>query len=184
MSALEQREQSMKKDERVGLLFGYHKEMYRDAFEKPTFREQCCSVYCARKSAIPWALAISVSFIIIGTMATLYGFFLPSIYLSWSFDVNSNLTMTTKDASSRFQNEVKSLQDIYHDRDAFVITGLSIFFVGGVILSLALLVPLCIAGWGMDRVPSPSGITVMNELRHGNRRTDNCIQAYTEEQEF
>ncbi len=181
MMSMEERESSYKRGEQEGLLLGYHKEMYKDAFEKPTLRERCCAVYCARNSKTSWAFAVSAIFIIIGTLATLYGYFIPSMYMSLTTGVNSNLTTTIRD-KSRLERETESMMKMYRERDVFVLVGLSVLFLGGLILSLALLVPLCVAEWAMERLPSPSRIIVMNELQRGNgKREENCIDRAKED---
>eukprot|EP00795_Rhopilema_esculentum_P007527 gene7527-13308_t len=180
---MEQKGQSTKNTENVGLLFGYHKELYKNRYDKPSLAQQCCSVYCARGSNTLFALSFSVALIIIGTLCTVYGYFLPSLFLSLSSDVSENMTMTMKNSSdlSRFEKESKSLSDIYEERDGFVIAGLVILFCGGLVVSLALLLPLCMER-GIGKLPSSSHIMVKNELGdRGARIAENSLNSYTEE---
>eukprot|EP00794_Sanderia_malayensis_P004627 gene4627-5234_t len=184
---------SLKKNESVGLLFGYHEKMYKDDAieEKPTFVKQCYSSYCAPNGVTSWVIAISIVFIVMGTLATLLGCMLPAIYISWNVDINSNLTMArvstgdnNRSIGSRFETETKLLNDIYRARDLFVIVGLCVLFVGGLVMSFALLAPLCVVNWSRVKRPaSPTSITVTSELDQGYKSTDhNGIKSYTEEE--
>ena len=178
--SLKRRDESPSKNEKVGLLFGYHKEMYKDKEKKPSLLSQCCAVYCAKGSLTSWLISFSIGIMIIGILCTLYGYFLPAMYLSLSPEIDANMTLIDKN-ENRFKKEMKSLNDIYYDRDAFIISGLVILFVGGLVISMSLLLPLCI-GRGIERIPSSSPITVKNELGTTLLRGDeNCLNTYTEE---
>ena len=172
--SVEERQKSSRVDEKIGLLLGYHQEMNKDAFDTPTAIEQCCAVYCARNSYSSWAFAVSACCMIMGTLCTLYGYFLPSMYLSLSPEVYSNITIV---GSSRIESERKAMSKVYYDRDVFLIVGLSLVFLGGLVLSLAMLVPLYIAEKNLEQIPSSSRISVKNELRLEPSREENCIQA-------
>lgn len=179
MSA-DQREASTKRDENVGLLFGYHKEMYRDRKSKASLTQQFCAVYCGRGSVTSWTISFSIGLMIMGVLCALYGYFLPSMYLSLSPEIDANMTVTER-SKDRFERELTSLHEMYNDRDIFIASGLVVLFLGGLMMSLSLLVPLCI-GESIDRVPSSSHIRVKNELGTATaRRTDNCLNPFTEE---
>lgn len=173
-------EQPARLNENIGLLFGYHKDMYKD--EHPSLREQCCRIYCNHRTKTWWALAMSVNLIIIGTLCTLYGYFLPSLYLSLSSDVNKNRTMIEShgNSQSHVEKEVEGLRSIYHSRDIFVIVGLGMLFSGGLILSLALLLPFCFER-RFEKIPSSSRITVKNELGAREHSAANSVKSYSEE---
>ena len=180
---MEMKDEASNKNEKVGLLFGYHKEMYRDTETKPSLAKQCCVVYCARGSMISWSLSFSIGIIIIGVLCTLYGYYLPVMYLSLSSEIDTNMTLVGK-SKMRFEKEAKSLNKMYHDRDAFIISGLAILFLGGLVISVSLLLPLCYSRGtrGMEMIPSSSHITVKNELGTVSSRTEeNCLNTYTEE---
>lgn len=178
--SVENQEKSSKKDENIGLLFGYHKEMYRDKQKKVPILTQCCAVYCARGSITSWTISFSIGLVIIGVLCTLYGYFLPMMYLSLSSEINANMTLVNKD-KKYFETEAKSLNEIYSEKDAFVISGLVILFIGGLMMSLSLLVPLCV-GRSIERIPISTGISVKNELGGATARmTENCSNSYMEE---
>ena len=178
MASQEPKQETLKKDENVGLLFGYHKDMYRERQGKPSFAKQCYAIYCARGSITSWTISFAIGIIIMGILCTLYGYFLPSMYFSLTSDVSANMTIN---GEKNYEKEARSLRDIYRGRDIYIIAGLVVLFLGGMMMSLSLLLPLCI-GSGVDRIPTSSHITVRNELGTATaRRGENYLNSYTEE---
>ena len=125
---------------------------------------------------------MSVNLMIIGILCTLYGYFLPSLYLSLSSDVSKNMTMITShgNSQSHAEKEAEGLSSIYHSRDIFVIAGLGMLFSGGLMMSLALLLPFCFER-RFEKLPSSSHITVKNELGGREHSAENSVKSYTEE---
>ena len=176
----ERKEISSNSDENVGLLFGYHKDMYRDGQQRPSMLKQCCAIYCARGSVTSWVLSFSIGIMIVGILCTVYGYYLPEMYLSLSSDIDGNMTMIDKN-QKHFEKEAKNLRKMYHDKDAFIVSGLVIVFLGGIVISLSLLLPLCLRR-GVERIPFSSQITVKNELGSiSSRKRENCISPHIEE---
>lgn len=116
---------------RFGLIRGYHKYLY----DPRPQQEPCCE--CppsrARKTQSPdgcnWGVAFGCILLIIGVLAILMGFLVPQ---KPSIARNTHLT----------SEERHELSQINLFIDVFVITGLAVLSMGGLLISVALLLPL------------------------------------------
>ncbi|XP_022808616.1 uncharacterized protein LOC111345599 [Stylophora pistillata] len=116
---------------RFGLIRGYHKHLY----DPTPQHEPCCECapLRARKSqsldGCNWGVAFGCVLLIIGVIAILMGFLVPQ---KPSIGRNTHLT----------SEERHELSQINLFIDVFVIAGLSVLSVGGLVISVALLMPL------------------------------------------
>ncbi|KAJ7388569.1 Transmembrane protein 74 [Desmophyllum pertusum] len=116
---------------RLGLIRGYHRQMY----EPIPQQGPCCDCAPARAKGAQlsdgcnWGVAFGCVLLIIGVIAILMGFMVPQ---KPSKNRNSHLT----------HEERQELDQINLFIDVFVIAGLSVLSVGGLLISVALLLPL------------------------------------------
>lgn len=116
---------------RFGLIRGYHKHLY----EPTPQQEPCCDCAPSRakrsqlSDGCNWGVAFGCILLIIGVIAILMGFMVPQ---KPSISRNSHLT----------PEERHELNQINLFIDVFVIAGLSVLSVGGLLISVALLLPL------------------------------------------
>lgn len=115
---------------RLGLIRGYHRQMYEAVPQSGTCCE--CAPGGTRKVAATdgcnWGVAFGCVLLIIGIIAILMGFMVP------------HTPSTTHRHLSR--KERYELSQINLFIDVFVISGLSVLSIGGLLISVALLLPL------------------------------------------
>ena len=115
---------------RLGLIRGYHRQMYEPIPQKGS----CCE--CAPENTrgpsslegCNWGVALGCVLLIIGVIAILMGFLVPQ-------------KPSTRHAhlTSEERHEINQINLFI---DVFVISGLSVLSVGGLLISVALLMPL------------------------------------------
>ncbi|KAL9980306.1 hypothetical protein ACROYT_G008870 [Oculina patagonica] len=116
---------------RLGLIRGYHRHMYEPIPQQGT----CCDCAPGREKGAQsseccnWGVAFGCVLLIIGVIAILMGFMVPQ-----KPPKTRNAHLTTE--------ERHELNQINLFIDIFVISGLSVLSVGGLLISVALLLPL------------------------------------------
>lgn len=116
---------------RLGLIRGYHRHMY----EPIPLQGPCCDCAPSREKGAQssdccnWGVAFGCVLLIIGVIAILMGFMVPQ---KPPRTRNAHLT----------SEERHELNQINLFIDIFVISGLSVLSVGGLLISVALLLPL------------------------------------------
>ena len=117
---------------RLGLIRGYHRQMYEPIPQKgPCCAE--CSPEDSKGTAAPvegcnWGVAFGCVLLVIGVIAVLMGFLVPQKPTSR----HGKLTTVEK-------NELHQINLFV---DIFVISGLSVLSIGGLLIAVALLLPL------------------------------------------
>ena len=115
---------------RLGLIRGYHRQMYEPVPQKGSCCE--CAPGGARESSSSegcnWGVAFGCVLLIIGVIAILMGFMVPQ---------KSSTRRTHLSSEER-----RELRQVNLFIDIFVISGLSVLSVGGLLISVALLLPL------------------------------------------
>lgn len=115
---------------RFGLIRGYHRQMYEPVSQRRTCCE--CAIGDAKRGTTEarcnWGVAFGCVLLIIGIIAILMGFMVP------------------QKSSTRYEHlspeDRRELNQINLFIDVFVISGLSVLSIGGVLISGALLIPL------------------------------------------
>lgn len=122
---------------RFGLIRGYHQQMYEPA-PQPL---QCCD--CSgmqsrhgteKDPKCNWGVICGILLLILGILALTMGFTLPQ--KTPTFDERRNLT----------DKELEDLQRIQFYVEVFIITGLAVLSLGGIVISAGILYPLCRKG--------------------------------------
>lgn len=117
---------------RFGLIRGYHRQMYEPVSQKRT----CCECTTGDGVAVPseskcnWGVACGCVLLIIGIIAILMGFLIPPKF----YKRNAHAHLTPEQ-----RHELNQI-DLFIDM--FVISGLSVLSIGGLLISGALLLPL------------------------------------------
>lgn len=117
---------------RFGLIRGYHRQMYQSVSQKRI----CCE--CTTEDGVPmpserrcnWGVACGCVLLIIGIIAILMGFLVPP---------KSSIRNAHAHLSPEQRQELNQINLFI---DMFVISGLSVLSVGGLLISGALLLPL------------------------------------------
>lgn len=117
---------------KLGLIRGYHRQMYKP--EGGQLEEPCCnSLRTGSKRVHPldgcnWGVACGCILLILGVLAILMGFMMPQK----AYGKFSDLKPEERD----------EMQKVDLFIDVFVVAGLSVLSVGGLVISVALLFPL------------------------------------------
>lgn len=115
---------------KLGLIRGYHRQMYEPVPQKGTCCE--CSTGETRGATSShgcnWGVAFGCVLLIIGVIAILMGFMVPQ--------------KSSKRHGHLSHEEKQELHQINLFIDIFVISGLSVLSIGGLLISVALLLPL------------------------------------------
>ena len=118
---------------RFGLIRGYHQQMYEPA-PQPV---QCCdcsgmqSTHDKQDPKCNWGIISGILLLILGVLALTMGFTLPQ--KTPSLEERKRLT----------EQELRDIERVELYVEVFIITGLTVLSLGGVVISAGILYPLC-----------------------------------------
>lgn len=118
---------------RFGLIRGYHQQMYEPA-PQPV---QCCdcsgmqSRHDKKDPKCNWGIIIGILLLILGILALTMGFTLPQ------------KTPTIEERRRLTEQELTDIERVEFYVEVFIITGLAVLSLGGIVISAGILYPLC-----------------------------------------